>query len=166
MAQIMEKIISSLIASFLVVVMFIALNGVSKRIKTATILSIVYAWGTSTWTISSQALWQHGFANLATILSLYFLFLLHRTGKSTKALLVGQFISLSFAVRHSNILFFVTLMIYIYILLFRRHFWLFMVFPVLIGLILAFYNLLMFRNPKGSPPHQFSAVKEHTFHLI
>ena len=72
LARIAEKISASLIAAFSVVA-FLALAGKLTDSKSAWMLTIVYAFGSPTWSISSQALWQHGASELAVILALLFL---------------------------------------------------------------------------------------------
>lgn len=62
-AQIMEKIAASIIASLSVVLMYLILVRITDT-KTALITSLIFAFATNTWTISSQALWQHGMVEL------------------------------------------------------------------------------------------------------
>jgi len=72
LARITEKISASLIAA-LSVVAFLALAGKLVNATSAWLLTVAYAFGSSTWSISSQALWQHGASELAFILALWFL---------------------------------------------------------------------------------------------
>ena len=62
-ARIMEKLAASLVTALSVSLLFLALR---RRTTTsnAVLLTVAYAFGTSTWVISSQALWQHGTAQL------------------------------------------------------------------------------------------------------
>jgi len=62
-ARIMEKLAASFVTALSVSILYLALR---RRTKTsiAVLLAIAYALGTSTWVISSQALWQHGMAQL------------------------------------------------------------------------------------------------------
>src|SRR5579862_6738252 len=62
-ARLMEKAAASLLASISAGLMYLLLRrrlGVSD----ALLLTIAYAFGTNTWMIGSQALWQHGTAEL------------------------------------------------------------------------------------------------------
>jgi hypothetical protein len=65
-ARIMEKVCASLIAALSVSLLYILLR---RRASTsdAWLLTIAYALGTTTWVISSQALWQHGLAELLIV---------------------------------------------------------------------------------------------------
>jgi hypothetical protein len=62
-ARIMEKLAASLVAALSAAILFLALRRRTER-STATLLTIAYAFGTTTWVISSQALWQHGMGEL------------------------------------------------------------------------------------------------------
>ncbi len=67
-AELMEKLSASLLASLACVLMFLAL----RRDGTgwSLLLALVFAFGTNTWVISSQALWQHGTGELLVALAL------------------------------------------------------------------------------------------------
>jgi hypothetical protein len=62
-ARIMEKLAASVVTALSASLLFLALR---RRATTsnAVLLTVAYAFGTSTWVISSQALWQHGVAQL------------------------------------------------------------------------------------------------------
>jgi hypothetical protein len=66
LARVMEKITASLIASISAALLCVLLR---RRTDTriAVLLTIAYAFGTTTWVISSQALWQHGIAQLLIV---------------------------------------------------------------------------------------------------
>ena len=67
-AEVMEKISASLLAAIASVLMFLVLRREGNR--WALPLALVFAFGTDTWTISSQALWQHGSGQLLITLAL------------------------------------------------------------------------------------------------
>lgn len=67
-AELMEKVSASLLASFASVVMFLLLR--RDRIRWSLPLAAAFAFGTNTWMISSQALWQHGTGELLIALAL------------------------------------------------------------------------------------------------
>ncbi|HVG10626.1 MAG TPA: hypothetical protein VNM67_23180 [Thermoanaerobaculia bacterium] len=72
MARIMEKLCASLIAALSASLLYLLLRRrVAARI--ALLLTLAYAFGTTTWVISSQALWQHGMAGLLVIVALLLL---------------------------------------------------------------------------------------------
>jgi hypothetical protein len=62
-ARVMEKLSASLVAALSASVLYLLLR---RRVAApiALLLTLAYAFGTTTWVISSQALWQHGMAGL------------------------------------------------------------------------------------------------------
>jgi hypothetical protein len=67
-AELMEKVSASLLASVASVLMFLLLR--RERIRWSLPLAVAFAFGTNTWMTSSQALWQHGTGELLIALAL------------------------------------------------------------------------------------------------
>jgi hypothetical protein len=67
-AELMEKISASLLAALTSVLMYLVLRRDGARWSLP--LAVVFALGTNTWMISSQALWQHGTGELLITLAL------------------------------------------------------------------------------------------------
>ena len=65
-ARVMEKLSASLIAAASVALLYLLLRRRTSE-RTAVLLTVAYAFGTTTWVISSQALWQHGMGQLLVI---------------------------------------------------------------------------------------------------
>jgi len=63
LARVMEKLSASLLAALSVSLVYLLLRRRSTP-RDALLLTIAYAFGTTTWMISSQALWQHGMAQV------------------------------------------------------------------------------------------------------
>lgn len=76
-ARVMEKLCASLIAAATVALLYLLLRRRTDR-GTAGLLAAVYAFGTTTWVISSQALWMHGIASLLIVAALLLV-----TGRAT-----------------------------------------------------------------------------------
>lgn len=77
-ARLMEKLVASLLASLSVALLYLLLRRrVSER--NALLLTFAFAFGTTTWTISAQALWQHGLAQLLVVAVLLLLTAPYRT---------------------------------------------------------------------------------------
>lgn len=72
LARIMEKASSSLIAATSVMLLFFLLRR-RTNLRIAVVLSLAFAFGTTTWVIGSQALWQHGLAQTLIIAALLLL---------------------------------------------------------------------------------------------
>jgi hypothetical protein len=71
-ARVMEKLAASLVAALSASLLYLLLRRRTKA-QVALLLTLAYAFGTTTWVISSQALWQHGMAALLVIAALLFL---------------------------------------------------------------------------------------------
>jgi hypothetical protein len=67
-AELMEKVSASLLASVASVLMYLLLR--RERIRWSLPLAAAFAFGSNTWMISSQALWQHGTGELLIALAL------------------------------------------------------------------------------------------------
>jgi hypothetical protein len=65
-ARVMEKLTASLLAALSAALLYLLLRRRAAA-PTALPLTLAYAFGTTTWVISSQALWQHGLAQLLVI---------------------------------------------------------------------------------------------------
>jgi len=65
-ARVMEKLSASLMAALSVSLLYLLLRRRAAA-PIALLLTLAYAFGTTTWVISSQALWQHGMAELLVI---------------------------------------------------------------------------------------------------
>jgi hypothetical protein len=63
-AVVMERIVAALITAASVSLVFLAAATMTTRRRAAAV-ALLYAFGTSTWAIGSQALWQHGPAEFA-----------------------------------------------------------------------------------------------------
>lgn len=71
LCELMEKGGASIVATLSVVVVWLTLRRLTRDQRIALLLTAAYAFGTQTWSTSSQALWQHGLAQLLLALSLY-----------------------------------------------------------------------------------------------
>jgi len=71
-ARVMEKLIASLLAALSASLLYLLLRRRAAE-SVAVLLTVAYAFGTTTWMISSQALWQHGMGQLLVIGALLFL---------------------------------------------------------------------------------------------
>jgi hypothetical protein len=67
-AEIMEKLAASILAATATVLMYLVLRRDGSRWSLP--FAVVFAFGTNTWMISSQALWQHGTGELLIALAL------------------------------------------------------------------------------------------------
>jgi len=71
-ARVMEKLTASLLAALSAALLYLVLRR-RASVPVAVLLTVAYAFGTTTWMISSQAVWQHGMAQLLIVGALLFL---------------------------------------------------------------------------------------------
>ncbi|RAI43867.1 hypothetical protein CH341_12115 [Rhodoplanes roseus] len=71
-ARVMEKLVASLMAAASAALLYLLLRR-RTGVATAGLLTLAYAFGTTTWVISSQALWTHGLAELLIVSTLLLL---------------------------------------------------------------------------------------------
>jgi hypothetical protein len=100
--QAMEKISASVVAALSVLVLYLTLRRVARE-STALWLALAYAFGTSTWMISSQALWQHGPGELLLACALYML--IEPRPRGWRAALLGLVCGLMVANRPHDVFF-------------------------------------------------------------
>lgn len=73
-STVLQKLSASFLASLSVVLFLILINKISNNTKINLLFALIFAFCTQTFSVSSQALWQHGTANLFIIISQIFLF--------------------------------------------------------------------------------------------
>ncbi len=139
-----EKGAASAIAATAVGWMFLLLRRRLAR-RDAILLTLVFAFATSTWSTGSQALWQHGPAELFVVGTLWFL-----TGDLTRGNLVaaGVFAGLLAANRPPDLLLAVAFGIYALLRARSRAAW-FVAAAAGPMLLAAAYNLILFRHLFG-----------------
>lgn len=144
-SRLMEKAVASLIAALSVVVVWLALRRMTTR-RNSLLLAAAYAFGTQTWSTSSQALWQHG---LAELLLASVLLLLVRFGASPRAAFaVGVLSGLLVFNRPPDALFAAAVALF-YFLRGRGARLKFTVGAIAGSLPFLLYNLYFFRRPLG-----------------
>ncbi len=145
LARGMEKLSASLIATLSVLFVYLSLRELAAP-RAALWLSLLYAFGTNTWTISSQALWQHGLSELSLSLMVY-AFLKARQHEGW-LLLAGLGAALATANRPPHIFFSGLALLYTW--RYHRHMLLrFLLLPGLIGSVLLAYNMSTFGTLTG-----------------
>jgi hypothetical protein len=141
----LEKVSAAAIAALSVVLLFWALRGLISR-RWALGIAGIYAFGTSTWSVSSQALWQHGPSQL--FLALLLVCLVKGMTDERFLAYAGFAVSAATIMRATDV--FVGLPVAAYVLYSRPHLRLrFVLFalPPLLGLLL--YNVAYFGSLTG-----------------
>ncbi len=139
-----EKVAASAIAAAAVGWMFLLLRRRLAR-REAILLTLVFAFATGTWSTSSQALWQHGPAELFVVGTLWFL-----TGDLTRGnlLAAGAFAGLLAANRPPDLLLAAAFGIYVLLRVRSRAAW-FGAAAAGPMLLAVAYNLILFHHLAG-----------------
>jgi hypothetical protein len=144
MAIVMEKLTASLLAASAAALVYLLLRRRAPPAN-ALLLALAFAFGTNTWMIGSQALWQHGLAELLLVGALLLL-----TGPCTtsRALAVGALCGLIVGNRPPDVLLAAALGLYGLRWAGRRAPWLAAGAAVPLGLVLG-YNVALAGNLMG-----------------
>ena len=147
-ADTMEKLSASLIAALSAGVLYLALGKVVST-PGSLLIALVYGMASSTWSVSSQALWTHGLTQLA------FAFLLWALLRNPASWGYGFWVGLALAVaaanRPPNVLMAVALLIY-FARRQRRQLLAFCAPLFVVGLGVLAYNLHFFGSVLGASP--------------
>jgi hypothetical protein len=151
-ARVMEKVVASLIATVSVGTFLVLAERLTNR-RTALLVTAVYAFGSPTWSTSSQALWQHGASELLIIGGLLCVVVGSESPERAPAVLAGLCAGLSVAIRLTNAMFLAILAVHVV-----RSRWsgarkvVFASCAALpVGAVLG-YNIQIFGTPAGSYP--------------
>lgn len=149
-ARIAEKFAATIIAALSATLLLFLLKSLVPN-SWAWCFTLVYALGTETWSISSQALWQHGPGELAivgTLLGLAY-YLKHRTS-SAALWICGASAACGLIFRQTNIMLLPALLVALLLakatVAEHRRLW---TLPLLGGLMIASYNLYVLRHISG-----------------
>ncbi|NJD67991.1 MAG: hypothetical protein C3F12_10645 [Candidatus Methylomirabilota bacterium] len=136
----LEKLSASTIAAGSVVVLYMTLKRLTNE-AAALLITTLYAFGTGTFSISAQALWQHGPSELFLAATLYCL--VRGMEERRYSAYAGFFLAAAVICRYTNLL--IALPLTIYILFHRRdQIVRFLLFALPLGVLLTLYNYLLF----------------------
>lgn len=158
-AFLVEKISASIIAALSVALFYKLMYQISKNFRISTLFTLLFGFATQTFSISSQALWQHGTANLFLIMSeIYFMKAVNTEVSQRKnGLLSIIFAVLSFASRNVFLLFVLPIVaLLIYKIKKGRH--VFMTTSLLLILMVIFYNVHFYHSLLGSYSYQINNI--------
>jgi hypothetical protein len=139
----LEKLAAASMVALSACILYLALQRLTSR-RVALTLTVIYGLGTSSFSVSSQALWQHGPSQLALATGLYSLI----RGRDEPGWVSLAGISLGFALicRPTDLL--LVLPLGAYVLLYHRpQIGLFLLSGLPPGLFLLWYNYTYFNNP-------------------
>ena len=156
-ADTMEKLSAALIAALSVWVLYRALRKVVSPVA-GMLIALIYGLASSTWSISSQALWTHGLTQLAFALLLWSL--LRSPAAPGYAFWVGLALAIAVANRPPTAL--LLLVVLVYFVRHQRNRLVPLFAPLLIfGCLVLAYNLYFFGNLFGaySPAHRMMGYR-------
>jgi len=144
---VMSHIASALVAALSVVFIYLACRYISSR-KVALLTALVFAFGTSTWSMSSQTLYAHGTSELL-LAAMIFLVIRNETCKSTwNIVFLGICSGLFIFNRPSDSILVLPVIGYI-VWYHREKIGYYFLSGFISGLPFLIYNLLLFHHPFG-----------------
>lgn len=155
----MEKLTAALVAALSVGILYAALRRVVS-VRASLVLAALYAFGSTTWAISSQSLWRHGFSEVALAGALWGL----TRPKESRA--YGFWVGLGFALAAANNVVY-AIPALIFLIYFarseRRQFWGYFIPLAILGLAVIGYNWHFFHRLLGPYPSAPPASEVHRF---
>jgi len=154
----LQKLSASFLASISVVLFYLLIKKISSNNKISLVFALIFAFACQTFSVSSQALWQHGTANLFMIISLIFLLKaleMNNFKKKVYYLLSITFTLFSFWSRPNFFLWWTVIFFFIY----RKEKSgkkLYVLFSLLGVTVLASYNFYFFHSIFGGYVSQLS----------
>jgi Flp pilus assembly protein TadD len=118
----------------------------SKRI--ALLTAFIFAFATGTWSISSQALWQHGMSELLLLLMIYIVVLQEKHQSVKNIVILGIVSGLLLFNRPPDALLIIPILLYV-IIHYKKNLPYYIIPGFLGGLPFLWYNVTFFGNPFG-----------------
>lgn len=144
----MEKLSASSIASLSCIFVYLAVkNLISEKIGIVT--ALIYGFGTNTWTISSQALWQHGMVELLLAAMIYVIIKNEFLENKLNYIFLGFLSGLSVLNRPSDSVLVLPVLLYVFIKVSKENIMWYFALVIISGSSLLFYNIHYFGNILG-----------------
>jgi hypothetical protein len=147
MVMVMMKTSATVIAALSCVFVYLTAKELISK-KAALITTLVYAFATSTWSVSAQALWQHGITELLLIIMVYLIIRNERQGSAKNILLLGLLSGLFFFNRPPDVVLLLPVIGYM-IWYERGRLPVYGAAAAVTGLPFLIYNVLIFGNIFG-----------------
>lgn len=144
---IMDKIAASFIATLSAIFLYMSLKNLSSN-KISLVCTLIYAFATNTWAISSQTLWQQGGVELFLAILIYLVVLNEKQENRNNFLLMGLFSGLLIFCRPFDSILLLPIMYYVFVHNNMEKFY-YLCALILGSLPFAAYNLYFFNNLFG-----------------
>jgi hypothetical protein len=161
---VMERIAAALLTALSASVLFVVLCRLTTH-RWALALTLIYALGTSSWSISSQALWPHALSELCLVVLTAIL--LSPAPSRTGLIMAGLVVAAMVANRPQMAVFALPALLFLWQHRRRQMLW-FVAIPLVAGVLLLAYNVAVFSNPiggYGSLRHFDGSLSEGLFGL-
>jgi hypothetical protein len=142
-----SRVIAALVAALSCVVLYLSLKDLVSE-RTSLISTIIFAFATSTWSISSQALWEHGMGELLLILMIYVIIQNEKSVSIHNIVLLGMLSGLFVFNRPPDAFLIIPIFLYVFYS-FRERIYYYFISGIISGLPFLFYNYLIFGNVLG-----------------
>lgn len=150
---ILPKTSAAVIAALSVSVFYLTGKELFSK-KTALITSVIFALATSTWSVSSRALWQHGTTELLLILMVYFIIRNERLFSARNIVVLGILSGLFIFNRPPDSILLIPVVFYaMWYMRSKIHYY--VIGGLIGGLPFLFYNVLIFGNIFGGYNENF-----------
>jgi 4-amino-4-deoxy-L-arabinose transferase-like glycosyltransferase len=144
---IMDKIAASFVAALSAIFLYMSLKNLFSK-KIALLCTLIYAFATSTWAISSQSLWQHGAVELFSVILLYLVVMNEKQENRNNFLLMGLLSGLLFFCRPVDSILLLPVIYYVFVHNTKEKLYYFCAL-ILASLPFAAYNFYFFNNLFG-----------------
>ena len=144
---VMAKTSAAIIAALSCVFMYLTVKELFSR-KVALITVLIYAFATSTWSVSSQAPWQHGTVELLLVLMIYLITRNEREPAGKNIIFLGLLTGLFLFNRPPDAVLLIPIIGYV-IWYERKYLPVYAISAAVAGLPFLLYNLLIFGNVFG-----------------
>jgi len=141
----LSKISASAVVALSVGVLYLTLRRLTSK-RGAFWIASLYAFATSSWSVSSQGLWQSSMSQPLLALTLYFF--VNAREDARKVVYGGIPLALSVACRPTNAIFAVVFFVYV-LRYYRAQLRNFLLFPVILGALVLTYNFYYFGSLVG-----------------
>lgn len=142
--SVLSKSCASLMMAFASVLFYMICTRLFTK-RTAILTTIIFAFGTLTWAISSQSLWQHGTSELLLIIMLLCIVRNETKEDITNFVIIGICSGLFIFNRPSDIFLLIPVLYYIYL----KRSYVFLFWASVSGLPFLIYNILMLGSVFG-----------------
>lgn len=155
--------LQSVLASVIVALTAVLLYRIARRELNqfyAALLALMFAFGTSAWSVSSRTLWQHDLSILMLTLALYMLLLAR--AKPARIQYLGLIVAAAYVIRPTNSVAVIVYTLFV-LLYYRRFLWRYLAWAAVIAVPFVWYSLSIYHALLPPYYRAFSLLSGATF---